>query len=79
MHVEMNLLSQRELEVLKLMCNGYSYQEIAELLCLSVRTIQNHKANIAEKIEVKSQSGLIIYALLNSIVELDDIRRTKSA
>lgn len=62
------LFSSRELEVLKLICNGYATNEIAEKLFLSHKTIDNHRSKLLQKTGVKNSVGLVIYAIKNKIV-----------
>lgn len=63
-------LSERELEILVLICQGYSNQEIADLLFISKRTVDKHRANILEKSESKNTAQLVVYAIKNRLVEL---------
>lgn len=62
------LLSQRELEILKLVCEGLSPKEIGEKLFLSHRTVETHKKNIMEKMEVNSVSKLIVTAIKQNMI-----------
>lgn len=55
-------LSTREKEILKLVAEGKTSPEIADLLCLSVRTVQNHRANIMKKLKIKNTTDLLRYA-----------------
>lgn len=59
--------TQRQLEVMKLICQGLSYQEIADLLYISKRTVEWHVKTIMEKIDAKNQAGIIVYAIRNKI------------
>ncbi|MFQ5341220.1 MAG: response regulator [Anaerolineae bacterium] len=61
-------LTPRELEVLGLIARGYKNQEIAEELVISVKTVETHKANIKEKLGVRSQSELVQYALRKGLL-----------
>ncbi len=61
-------LSSREKEVLVLVAKGKTNKEIAELLNLSVYTVIAHRKNITAKTNIKSVSGLTIYALLNNLI-----------
>ncbi|MFQ5857978.1 MAG: response regulator [Anaerolineae bacterium] len=61
-------LTPRELEVLSLIARGYRNQEIAEELVISVKTVESHKANIKEKLGIRSQSELVQYALRKGLV-----------
>jgi DNA-binding CsgD family transcriptional regulator len=60
-------LTQREKEILKLVVDEYSNNEIAEALSISVRTVNAHKGNLIEKTGAKNVVGLIMYALRNGI------------
>lgn len=63
-------LSEREIEVLHLICKGNSNQEIAEKLFLSKRTIDKHRANILEKTGSKNTASMVMYAIKNKIIEI---------
>ena len=62
--------TNKELEVIKFICNGLSNKEIAAQLNLSVRTIEGHRDNIHEKIDVKNTAGIIIYAIKHGIYKI---------
>lgn len=64
-------LSTRELEVLKLICDGYSNAEIAEQLFISHRTVDRHRANLLSKTGCKNSTSLVMYAVKNKIVEIE--------
>lgn len=68
-----DVLSQREMEVLKLAARGLSNQDIAEELCLSMRTIQGHLGHIFNKLQVGSRTEAVIRALKEGWVTLDDV------
>lgn len=63
-------LTKREVEVLELVCNGYSNQEIADKLFLSLRTITTHRSNLNSKLGVKNTVGLMAYAIKHRLVDL---------
>lgn len=63
-------LTRRELEVLKLIAEEQSNQEIADLLFISIRTVNTHRTNLLNKLEVKNTAGLVRYAIKNGIAEL---------
>jgi DNA-binding NarL/FixJ family response regulator len=63
-------LSKREREVLKLIAEGKLNKEIADLLFISVRTVENHRANILRKLKLKKTAELVRYAIGHGIVEL---------
>lgn len=64
-------LSTRELEVLKLICDGFSNAEIAEHLFISHRTVDRHRANLLSKTGCKNSTSLVMYAVKNKIIEID--------
>ena len=64
-----DILSARELEILKLVAGGKSNQEIAEKLFISIRTVESHKNHIMQKLELKSTVDLIKFALKNNMIE----------
>ena len=53
---------------------GMTNKEIAESLCLSIHTVITHRRNIARKLQIHSPAGLTIYAIVNKLVELNDIK-----
>lgn len=60
--------TERELQILKLFCNGFSASEIADKLFLSVKTIEAHRSKLIFKAGVKNTIGLVLYAIKNKIV-----------
>lgn len=68
--LDKNLLSQRELEVLELICCEYTTSEIAEKLFISPRTVDGHRNNLLLKTGSKNVAGLVIYGIQKKIVEL---------
>jgi NarL family two-component system response regulator LiaR len=69
----LELLTEREMEVLKLVTKGLSNKDIAEGLYLSVRTVQGHLANIFNKLRVGSRTEAVVHALKEGWVTLDDV------
>ena len=69
-------LSQRELDVLRLIALGNSNREIAEELCISIHTVISHRKNITTKLGIKSASGLTIYAVINKLINSEDFDKT---
>jgi len=63
-------LTTREIDVVKLFVDGYSYKEIATRLLISSRTVETHKKNILNKLELKTTVDLVKYAILNGIIDL---------
>lgn len=62
------LLTDRETEILKLIAEGYSNKEIGEKLFISHRTVDTHRTNLMNKLEVNNIAGLIRYAIKNGFV-----------
>ena len=69
---EQEQLTDREIEVLKLMVAGLANKEIAEQLFISIHTVISHRKNISQKTGIKSQAGLTIYAISNKIIKIED-------
>lgn len=61
-------LTRREKEILQLLCEGLSNKEIADALCISERTVLNHKANLMAKTNTKNSIALMAYAIKNKLV-----------
>ncbi len=64
------LLTDREMEVLLLICHGYSNQEIAEKLSISKRTVDKHRENILSKTSTKNTAGLVIYSIKHGLLKI---------
>ncbi|HMG74130.1 MAG TPA: LuxR C-terminal-related transcriptional regulator, partial [Pyrinomonadaceae bacterium] len=58
-----NDISEREAEVLRLVAWGYTNKEVAGYLRISVKTVETHKANLMQKLELKSRVEIVRYAL----------------
>jgi DNA-binding NarL/FixJ family response regulator len=67
------VLSEREIDVLKLLAGGLSNKEIADKLNISIHTVISHRKNITQKTGIKSVSGLTIYAVVQKIITTDSI------
>ena len=63
------ILSRRELEVLKLICREYSNAEIADKLFLSVSTVETHRKNLIAKLGVNNTVGLVKFAIRNNLID----------
>ena len=63
------ILSRRELEVLRLICKEYSNAEIADKLYLSVSTVETHRKNLIAKLGVNNTVGLVKFALRNNLID----------
>ena len=69
------ILSQREKEILTCVVKGQTNKEIAQTLFLSTHTVITHRRNIVRKLEIHSTAGLTIYAIVNKLVEIDEIKK----
>ncbi len=65
-----NELSERESEILYMICKGLSNQEIADALFLSKRTVDKHRENILAKTQAKNTAGLVLYAIKHNIIQV---------
>lgn len=66
-------LTDREIDVLRLVCQQLSTKEIADALFISPKTVETHKSNLMIKTCVKNMAGLVIYAVQNNIVDANEI------
>lgn len=62
-------LTEREIEVLKLIAMEFSSPEIADKLCISLSTVETHRRNLFQKLNVKSAIGLVKYALKHGMID----------
>ena len=67
-------LTEREKEVLIELVKGFTNKEIGENLNLSVHTVISHRKNITRKLDIKSSSGLTIYAIMNRLISIDEVK-----
>jgi DNA-binding NarL/FixJ family response regulator len=63
-------LTPREREVLQLIAEGYTNKAIADILCLSIKTVQAHRANLMGKLDLHDRGELIKYAIQKKIIEI---------
>ncbi len=68
------ILSVREIDVLKLLANGLTNKEIADQLNISIHTVISHRKNISQKTGIKSVSGLTIYAVTQKLISIDTVK-----
>lgn len=66
-------LTERELEVLNLICREYTNKEIGDLLSISVRTVDTHRRNILQKTGAKNTAGLVKYAIKHNVFNIKGI------
>ena len=64
-------LTKREKEILSLVAKGYSNKEIAEMLFLSVKTIETHRSHIVEKLQLRTRSELVNYAIKKGLLDVE--------
>ncbi|MDR1055677.1 MAG: response regulator transcription factor [Prevotellaceae bacterium] len=67
-------LSDREKEILVTLVKGLSNKEIADYHNISIHTVITHRRNITRKLNIHSPSGLTVYAIVNNLVDLNDIK-----
>ncbi len=65
-----NGLTPRESEVLQLIAEGNTNKQIAEILCISIKTVQAHRSNLMNKLDLHDKSELIKYAIQKKIIEI---------
>jgi DNA-binding NarL/FixJ family response regulator len=68
--IQVNQLSKRELEILQLIASGFSNQEIASKLFISLRTVTNHRASLYQKTNVNNTAALLALAIKNKWVKI---------
>jgi len=66
---QFDVLTPRELQVLKLIAEAYTSKQIAQELVISVKTVERHRANIIEKLSIRDRAGLVRYAIRTGLVE----------
>lgn len=64
-----SMLTNREREILQLIAEGYTSKEIAGMLFISIKTVENHRANIMSKLEIHDTAGLVRYAIRIGLVD----------
>ncbi|MDH3257985.1 MAG: response regulator transcription factor [Deltaproteobacteria bacterium] len=64
-------LTDREKQVLKILAEGHSHKEIANILNISVKTVIAHQANIAEKLDIHSRAEFVKFAIRKGIIKID--------
>lgn len=73
-----NNLSEREKEIIRMVACGFSNKEIADRLCISVNTVTTHRRNLSSKLDIHSTAALTIFAVMNHLITIDDIRKLQS-
>jgi len=70
---EDDTLSEREVEILRLICQQKTSKEIADILFITPRTVDGHKSNLFIKTGAKNVAGLVIYAIQHGIIRVDEL------
>ncbi len=65
---ELQVLTPREIEILRLVAEGYTNQEIADQLTLSIKTVQAHRANVMEKLDLRDITHLVRFAVRYGLI-----------
>jgi DNA-binding NarL/FixJ family response regulator len=63
-------LTARETEILNCLCCGFSAQEIADKLCISIKTVEHYRSKLLDKTETKNTVGMVLFAIKNGLVRL---------
>lgn len=71
-HTSPKIFSEKEREIIKLICQEKTSKEIGDTLFMSPRTVEGHRTRILEKMNVKTTAGIAIYALKNGFFYLED-------
>lgn len=67
----LDMLSEREKEVVSLVAKGYSNKEVAEQLVISIKTVESHKANVMDKLGLKTRPDLVRYAMKKGLLHFE--------
>jgi DNA-binding NarL/FixJ family response regulator len=70
-----SILSPREKDVVRLLARGHNNKEISEHLFISPHTVNTHRKNITRKLNIKSVAGLLVYALINEIITVEEMQQ----
>jgi len=62
--------TDKEVEFLKLCCSELTYKEIADMLCVSPRTVENYRESLFQKLSVRTRTGLVMYAMQSDLFKL---------
>ncbi len=63
-------LTEKEIEFLRLSGTELTYKEIAEAMCISIRTVDSYRDILFEKLQIKSRVGLVLYSIKNGLIDL---------
>lgn len=65
-------LTEQEMRFIELACSEHTYKMIADMMCLSIKTVDGYRARLFEKLNVKSRVGLVMYAYKHNLVAIED-------
>ena len=71
--IDENCLTSREIEIIKLVCNGNSSKEISDVLNINVRTVETHRKHIMEKTNSKNFIGVVVFALKYELIAIHEM------
>ena len=71
---EKEMLSEREKDVIVCVVKGMTNKAIADKLFISINTVTTHRRNIAKKLKIHSSAGLTIYAIMNKLVDIKEVK-----
>lgn len=71
---QIGMLSEREKDIIRAVASGKANKEIADELCISVHTVATHRRNISTKLGIHTSAGLIIFAIINHLVDANSIK-----
>jgi len=69
---QIDSLTKREREILKLIAEGYRNKEVSEILCISVKTVEKHRENVMKKLDLHSASSLTSFAISKGLIEKEN-------
>ena len=72
---KLEVLSDREKDIIICVAKGMNNKEIADYLYLSVHTVTTHRRNISNKLQIHTTAGLIIYAIANKLINIEEIQK----
>ena len=72
---KLEVLSDREKDIIICVAKGMNNKEIADYLFLSVHTVTTHRRNISNKLQIHTTAGLIIYAIANKLINIEEIQK----
>ncbi len=68
-----DLFTERERQIIQLICRQHTAQEIGEQLFISKRTVEGYRTRILEKMEVKNTAGVVVFALKHNLIREEDV------